>query len=90
MFCSNHGSAISANVGGQGVNMERLIPTESEVKNHFSKAKEIRCLNLDISVNIAYVNKFKYSEKDNAYFASGNIVTVWKDGTYAEITKEKS
>lgn len=37
--------------------MINQIPTPEEVKEYFSSAKEVRCLNLDVIVNIKHVNR---------------------------------
>ena len=65
------------------------IPTPEEVKEYFSKAKEIRCLRLDIILNIEYCNNFNYDDKTNSYTTLGGVVVVWKEGNFAEITKKR-
>lgn len=69
--------------------MTNQIPTPEEVKNHFSTAKEVRCLNLDVIVNISYVTRFEFNEKTNTYTTNGGVIVVWKDGIFATITKKK-
>lgn len=69
--------------------MQTTIPTPEEVKEHFSKAKEIRCLKLDIVVNINYVSRFDYDKESNSYTSNGGVICVWKDNVYATIVKKK-
>ena len=69
--------------------MTNQIPTPEEEKNHFSTAKEVRCLKLDIVVNINHVSSFDYQEKSNSYTSHGGVIVVWKDGIFATITKKK-
>lgn len=63
--------------------------TDAKVSAHFKNAKEIICLNLNIKVDVTYVKKFSYKTAINSYVAIGGVVTFWKDGVFAEITKHK-
>jgi hypothetical protein len=69
--------------------MQSTIPTPEEVKEHFLKAKEIRCLNLNTVFNINHVTKFDYNESSNSYSCRSGLVVVWKDNEYAPIVKKK-
>lgn len=69
--------------------MNYVIPTPEEVQNHFSNAKEVKCLNLDVIVNISYVTRFDFNSKTNSYTSNGGVIVVWNDGKYAEIIKKK-
>lgn len=69
--------------------MSQIIPTIEDVKRHFKNAKEIRCLSLDIVVDVSYVVNFTYDEKSNSYVSIGGMISFWKDGHYATITKKK-
>lgn len=64
-------------------------PTHATVKKHFAKAKEIRCLTLNTTIGVAMVKNFLFDEKENAWTGPLGLVTFWKDGKYAEITKKK-
>ena len=65
-------------------------PTHQEIIKHFEKAKEIKCLDLDIVVNINHVSSFNYDVASGNYYASNGLICVWnsKKG-YAPITKKK-
>ena len=67
-----------------------MTPTPDEIKTHFANAKEIRCLNFKVVVNINHVEHFAFDEVNNAYYAGNRLICVWNstDG-YAEITKLK-
>lgn len=69
--------------------MQTTIPTHEEIQEYFSKAKEIKCLNLKVVVNISYVSNFSYDSNSKAYYAAGKIICVWNqyDG-YAQIVKK--
>ena len=69
--------------------MTNQIPTPEEVKEYFSSAKEVRCLNLDVIVNIKHVNRIEFKENTNSYVSSGGLIVFWKDGNFATITKKK-
>lgn len=69
--------------------MNNTIPTPEEVLEYFSKAKEIRCLSLDIPVNIVHVSRFNYDAGSNSYTSNGGVICVWKDNEYATILKKK-
>lgn len=64
-------------------------PTLEQIKEHFAKAKEINCLNLNIRVDVSLVNNFTYNEKDNSWMGIGGIICFWKNDLFAEITKKK-
>lgn len=64
-------------------------PNLDQIKDHFSKAKEIRCLNLNVVVNVVSVNNFTYNEKENSWMGIGGVICFWKNGQFAEITKKK-
>lgn len=64
-------------------------PTLEEIKDHFAKAKEIRCLNLNVVVNVVSVSNFTYNEKDDSWMGIGGVICFWKNGQFAEITKKK-
>ena len=65
------------------------IPAIEQIKEHFSKAKEIRCLRLNSAVNVANVVSYTYDEKENSWNSIAGVVCFWKQGQYAEITKKK-
>ena len=67
-----------------------MTPTPEEIKTHFANAKEIKCLNFKVVVNINHVEHFTYTKDSNAYYAGNRLICVWNstDG-YAEITKNK-
>lgn len=69
--------------------MNQEIPTAEDVKNHFALAKEIRCLKMDIPINITYATNYAYNEENNSYSLLNGVVVVWKDGNYATILKKK-
>lgn len=66
-----------------------MIPTQEEIKQHFEKAKEIRCLRLGIVVDVSIISRYSYNEEDESWNAIGNMICFWRDGQYAEITKKK-
>lgn len=66
-----------------------MTPTLEEIKEHFSRAKEIRCLSLDIIVDVSTVVNYTYDEKKQEWKSIGNMVCFWKNGRYADITKKK-
>lgn len=65
-------------------------PTTEQVAAHFKNAKTIKCLNLKTFIDIYYVDKFTYHEKENKYAAPNGLIVVWteQDG-FAAITKVK-
>lgn len=66
-----------------------LIPTLNHIKEHFSKAKEIRCLKLNVPIDVSRVRDYQFSEEDQSWNGPAGLVCFWKDGSYAEITKKK-
>lgn len=66
-----------------------MTPTQQQIKQHFEKAKEIKCLRLGIIVDVSIVSNYSYNEKDNSWNSIGNIICFWKDGQFATITKKK-
>lgn len=64
-------------------------PTLSEIKEHFAKAKEIRCLRLNAVIGVSNVTEFAFDEKDNSWNGPAGLICFWKDGQFAEITKKK-
>ena len=66
------------------------IPTVEEIKEHFKDAKDIKCLNLNSTINITNAKNFSYDEVRKGYFSIGGIVCFWKlDVGYAPILKIK-
>lgn len=66
-----------------------MTPTLAQIQEHFSKAKEIRCLKLNVPIDVAAVKFFLFDETENCWNGPFGLVTFWKDGSYAEITKKK-
>jgi len=65
-------------------------PTHEEIKAHFANAKEIKCLNFKVIVNINHVDSFTLTEKGDAYYAGKRLIMAWNSVEgYAEITKLK-
>jgi hypothetical protein len=60
-----------------------------EIKAHFDRAKEIRCINHNILVDVSAVKDFEFYETTNEWRNLGGTVCFWKDGTFAEITRKK-
>lgn len=69
--------------------MTQETPTQEHVQDYFKEAKEIKCLLLKTIINVSYVKEIKYDSVSNSYVSIGGIVTFWKNGEYAEITKKK-
>ncbi|WP_395073923.1 hypothetical protein [Flavobacterium sp.] len=67
-----------------------ITPNIKQLSKHFHNAKEIKCLDLGISVNINHVENFTFDKLKERYYVSGGIICVWNniDG-YATITKNK-
>lgn len=63
-------------------------PTLPELKSYFERAKEIRCLNLDMVIGVNEVNDFEYHESTNSWTAMGSTVTFWREGVFADITRK--
>lgn len=61
--------------------------TLEEITAHFSKAKEIRCLNLGAPVGVCHSGQPTYNEQDNSWHAGP--VVFWRNGEFAAITKTK-
>lgn len=68
---------------------EVTIPTEEEIKTHFAKAKEIRCLASGNSTAVTAVKAYEYDAATASWTSKGGAVTYWKNGVYAEITKKR-
>lgn len=66
-----------------------MTPTLPEIKAHFEKAKEIRCLKLNSVINVAHVKEFTWNEQEQSWNGPAGIVCFWKDGQFAEITRKK-
>lgn len=66
-----------------------MTPTLEEIKEHFSKAKEINCLRLNIKVDVSSVSNFTFDESDGSWNSFGGVICFWKGDKYAEITKKK-
>lgn len=65
------------------------IPGIRKVKSHFKQAKEVRCLLNNIVIGITSIREYVFNEADNTWTSSGCAVTLWKDGTFAEIVTKK-
>lgn len=66
-----------------------MTPTLAQIQEHFSKVKEIRCLKLNVPIDVSAVKFFLFDETENCWNGPFGLVTFWKDGSYAEITKKK-
>ena len=70
-------------------NTKQPAPTLEEIKNHFSKAKEIRCLKLKTTIGVFNFTNWVYNEEENSWNSNNGMVCFWKDGVFATITKKR-
>jgi len=64
--------------------MNRVMPKLLKVYTHFSRAKEIKCLETGEIIEINENTEFKVVEDE--IFTGENL--VWSEGKYATITKK--
>lgn len=66
-----------------------MTPNLEEIKAHFAKAKEIKCLGTGQVVNVSQVKSYAFDAEANSWSSIGGAVIFWQAGQYADITKTK-